>query len=384
MQQTYLPPSELPPPVWVADPAGLAVLTHALSQEPSFAIDTESNSLYAYRERVCLIQFSTPACDFVLDPLCFSDLDALGPLMADPRKQKIFHASEYDLLCLKRDFHFEFAEIFDTMVAARILGWPKAGLASVLEARFGVKLDKRHQRSDWGKRPLPPEQLEYARLDTHYLIGLRDLQLGELRALGGEEEAFEEFARLARAQTEEFGFDPHGFWRISGATELPPPQLSVLRELYLFREQQAERSDRPPFKIVGERTLVEIAQLCPTRVQALKRIHGMTDGQIRRYGYALIKAVQRGLKAPHPRRPRPERVPGHIRERYERLQQWRKEKARERGVESDVILPREALWEIARLGPQALSDMDQLDQVGPWRRKKYGAELIQLLNSHDK
>src|SRR5713226_3766848 len=188
----------LPPPVLVAAPDRLAHLVDSLGREPAVGVDTESNSLFAYRERVCLIQFSTPNQDYILDPLALADLSALRPLFASPAQQKIFHAAEYDLICLKRDYDFKFANVFDTMVAARTLGWPRLGLAAILQERFGVTMNKRFQRANWGARPLTDDLLDYARLDTHYLAPLQTMLAADLAAAGRGEEAQEEFERLER------------------------------------------------------------------------------------------------------------------------------------------------------------------------------------------
>ncbi|MBF8281708.1 MAG: rnd [Anaerolineales bacterium] len=373
----------LPPPVFVADARGLAALVRALAGEPALAVDTESNSLFAYRERVCLIQFSTPARDYILDPLALPDLGSLAPLFANPQQQKVFHAAEYDLLCLKRDYDFEFAEIFDTMIAARTLGWPQMGLAAILEARFGVKMNKKYQRANWGQRPLTPAQLDYARLDTHYLFALRDVLQSELAAASRVEEAREEFARLTRVKPEPNGSDRHGFWRINGARDLPSPQAAVLRELYLYRERQAERADRPPFKIMSDQTLLEIAQRCPAQTRELQGVMGMTPAQIHRHGAGLLGAVQRGLSAPPPHPPPPAFEPDVVRERYERLRQWRKQKAQARGVESDIIIPREAMWQLARRAPRTPDELAGIEELGPWRRQTYGMEILQVLGSTD-
>jgi ribonuclease D len=373
------PSRGLPPPVLVADARGLAALVQVLSDEPAVAVDTESNSLFAYRERVCLIQFSTPARDYILDPLALPDLSRLGPLFANPRQQKIFHAAEYDLLCLKRDYGFAFVEIFDTMIAARTLGWPQMGLAAILETRFGVKMNKKYQRANWGQRPLLPAQLDYARFDTHYLFALRDMLKVELLAAGRLEEAREEFARLSRVTPEPNGSDPLGFWRITGARDLPPRQAAVLRELYLYRERQAERAARPPFKIMSDQTLLEIAQRGPAQTHELQGVTGMTPAQIRRHGAGLLNAVQRGQTAPLPHPPQPAFEPDSVRERYERLRQWRKQRALARGVESDVIIPRDAMWELARRAPRTPEELSGIPELGPWRRETYGAEILKVL-----
>ncbi|HID88596.1 MAG TPA: ribonuclease D, partial [Anaerolineae bacterium] len=190
-----------------------ASLEHLLAHR-TVAVDTESNSLYAYHERVCLIQFSTRDADYIVDPLAGLDLSPLGDLFADPAVQKVFHAAEQDVANLKRDFGFRFDSLFDTMWAARILGWPRVGLADVLWETFGVRTDKRYQRYNWGKRPLPPEALKYASRDTHYLLPLRDLQVEALERSGRMEEAAEVFAQLAETPPASNPFGPSAFWRL--------------------------------------------------------------------------------------------------------------------------------------------------------------------------
>ena len=164
-----------------------------LEQQRRIGVDTESNSLHAYRERVCLIQFSTAGTDYILDPLAFDDLNPLAQIFSDVQLEKIFHASEYDIICLRRDFGFTFSNIFDTMQAGRIPGRKLAGLDHLLEEKFGVKVNKRFQKADWGVRPLSHDLLLYARLDTHYLIPLRDLLQAELEQKGLWQLAQEDF-----------------------------------------------------------------------------------------------------------------------------------------------------------------------------------------------
>lgn len=381
----------LPPPLLVAEPESLARLLAALAREPAVGVDTESNSLYAYRERVCLIQFSTAAQDFVLDPLALPDLSALGPLFANPAQQKIFHAAEYDLICLKRDYDFKFANVFDTMVAARTLGWPRLGLGAILQERFGVSMNKRFQRANWGERPLTAELLDYARLDTRYLVPLRAELAAELAAAGRTQEAQEEFERLERVTGAapippggDGGVNPHAFWRVNGARDLAPHQAAVLRELFLYREHQAEHADRPPFKIMSDQTLMDIARAAPGTLEALEGLAGMTPAQIRRHGASLLQAVRRGQAAGPLRPPHAEREPDAVRERYELLHQWRKRRAQARGVESDVIIPRDALWELARRNPASPEALERIEHLGPWRRAAYGSEILAVLRDQQR
>ena len=162
--------SELPPPVWIDSAASLHKLAAELGRWKRIAVDTESNSLHAFREQLCLIQFSTPHNDYLVDPLVLEDIDPLRPVFENPKIEMVFHAAEYDLICLKRDFGISVARLFDTMQAARILGCERVGLDSILEKKLGIKLDKKYQKADWGERPLSREMLNYARLDTHHLL----------------------------------------------------------------------------------------------------------------------------------------------------------------------------------------------------------------------
>ena len=367
--------------VLVADAAGLDALAGELARHAAVAVDTESNSLHAYRERVCLIQFSTADEDFIVDPIRIADLQPLAPFFANPDQQKVFHAAEGDLIGLRRDFRFAFANLFDTMSAARTLGWPQVGLASILETRFGVTLNKKYQRADWKRRPLTREQLDYARLDTHYLVALRDIQIEALAAAGGTAEAREEFDRVARMQTDPGAAAPDAlaFWKIKGARELSPAQAAVLKSLFAYREQQAERQDRPLFKVFGEDTLFDLARRAPRQAEALKSAPGMSPDQIARHGPGLLQAIQIGLDAPPQCPPQTEREPDDVQNRYDRLHTWRKNRAKARGVESDVILPRSALWDLARRPPRSLDQLAGIADFGPWRRQTYGQEILALL-----
>jgi ribonuclease D len=374
--------SGLSPFVLVADEDSLGRLVRALALDPVVAVDTESNSLHAYRERVCLIQVSTLSADYIVDPIKLPDLSSLAPVFANPDQQKIFHAADNDLACLRRDHGFAFANIFDTMTAARTLGWPQVGLAAILDTHFGVKMNKKYQRADWKHRPLAPEQLEYARLDTHYLIALRDKQLQELTTSGCWPEADEEFARLARLRedSENTGPPPPAFWRVKGARDLSPQRAAVLEALFAYREREAARLDRPPFKVMSEATLMELTRRAPRRAEELQSLPGMTPEQLRRHAPGVLQAIEQGLQAPGLRAPQAHREPDDVRDRYDRLHTWRKERAKARGVESDVILPRVALLDLARRAPRTHDELARIEDFGPWRREAYGEEVLALLS----
>lgn len=367
-------------PTLITSLAGLHKLVNQLAAEPVLAVDTESNSLYAYQERVCLIQFSTPRDDFLVDPIALDDLSPLGNLFADPRIEKVFHAAEYDLISLKRDYGFTFNNLFDTMVAARILGWEEVGLGSILKVEFGVQLNKRYQRANWGKRPLPPEMLAYARLDTHYLIPLSMRMKAALKASGRWELAREDFNRLRNVNSRDPDDQPEIPWRIRGAFDLDPRQAAVLKEIALYREQAAKAINRPVFKVLSDRVLMAIAESCPKEARALQKTPGLGDMQYQQHGRALLQAVQRGLKADPLYPPRQNRPDEDYLARLEALRAWRKRTAQKMHVKSDVVLPRDLLYTLAARNPSDRKTLGELLAQVPWRLEHFGDQILRTLN----
>src|SRR3990170_2076624 len=273
------------------NPSQLKQLAERLSRKAMLGVDTESNSLHAYKERLCLLQVSTDKEDAVVDPLTVEDLSPLSAIFANPEIEKIFHAAEYDLIVLNRDYGFPIVNIFDTMIAARILGHKRVGLGNLLEEEFGIKLEKKFQRADWGERPLRRELLEYARLDTHHLIELRNRLKAELEERGRWELAKEDFERLPHLVRANNLPAEEGPWQIKGARDLTPRQAAILQELARYREAKAAEADKPLFKIIGDSTLSAIAIAQPQKPKDLEGIEGMTAGQIQRHGKGLLDAA---------------------------------------------------------------------------------------------
>ena len=375
--------------IWVATPSALDSLQGVIANIPALAVDTESDSLYSYFEKVCLLQFSTPDEDYVVDPLVLPNISSLGPIFANAQTEKIFHASEYDILCMKRDYQFTFENLFDTMIAARILGWANVGLGNILQERFGITLNKKMQRADWGHRPLTAEQIAYAREDTHYLLALRDLQIQELENLGRLEEAREEFARLTRVEPTPRRFDPDAYWNLDGAHDLDPVQLGILRELFHFRDVQARKEDHPPFKVLSDSALLRICRAQPASLHDLSRISSVSAYVVQRYGHALLQAGARGRAAPQTTPPRPRArgeapLDNSARTRLGKLKEWRKHRAEARGVAPDVIVSNDVLFAAARKNPRTLEALIAASDLGPWKAKEYGEEIILVLHGKQK
>lgn len=365
---------QLPPPIWVDTESALRSMLAVISSQPRLAVDTESNSLHAYREQVCLIQFSTPETDYLVDPLALENLDCLAPIFADDGIEKIFHAAEYDLLCMRRDFGFTFANIFDTMQAERILGYEKVGLDAALEKFFGVTVNKRFQKADWGARPLGRDLLEYARFDTHYLIPLRDLLKAELEARGRWILAEEDFRRACHVNEESDG--PIEPWeRFANRRDLNLRELTILRELAMLRETIAARLDRPPFKVMGDDQLIAIARALPKTKKGLAET-GLSEKQVGRWGAEILSAVGRGEQAPSVKRRQAQRPDEAVLRRLEALKEWRKKVAAGMGVESDIVLPRPYLFSLAESGGR---DLKSILASSPSRLEQYGEQILKVI-----
>jgi ribonuclease D len=368
------------------------MLAH-LRGEPALAVDTESNSLYVYREQVCLIQISVSDADYLIDPLALEDLSALGPLLADPEVLKVFHGGEYDLRVLHRDFEFLVVNLFDTMWASRILGWPAHGLGALLESHFGVKLNKKYQRANWGIRPLPPAQLDYARLDTHYLLRLYEIQAGELKSRNRWPQARHRFSRLVESRWESKEFDPDGFWRISGARDLDDVGRGVLKELYLFRDRQARAENRPPFRVVSNQALLAASERRPQNLRELRQLRGISARMAGRYGKDLLAAIRRGASQPlswaervrsqhGPSRPNG-RPSAACQARFEALRAWRNRAAESRGVEPDIVLTNTVLWDVASQNPRCRADLGRIDALARWQAEEFGDALLKVIREAD-
>lgn len=380
----------LPPPIWVDTKPGFRAMLARLRGEPALAVDTESNSLFVYREQVCLIQISVPGADFLVDPLALDNLSALGPLLADPGVLKVLHGAEYDLAVLNRDFDFVVANLFDTMWASRILGWPAHGLAALLKSHFGVTLNKRYQLANWGLRPLPAAQLDYARLDTHYLLPLQAIQAQELEALERWPQARHRFATLAATRSEPKRFDPDGFWRMSGVRDLDDAGRGVLRQLCVFRDQRARAENRPPFKVVSNQALLALSGRRPHKLEDLHHVRGISQRMVNRYGQGLLAAIRRGASQPlsWAERVRPGndssgeangRPSAACHARFEALRAWRNALAEARGVEPDMVLTNQMLWAVAHRNPRSQADLVGDGLLARWQVDEFGDDLLKVI-----
>lgn len=368
----------LPPPIWVNTIPSLKKMVEDLAAQPRVAVDTESNSLHAFREQVCLMQFSSIKDDYLVDPLALKDLSLLAPIFADPKIEKVFHAAEYDLICLRRDFGFTFANLFDTMQAARVLGYPAVGLDRLLGDKFDIKMDKRHQKANWAARPLTQDQIHYARLDTHYLFNLRDALEQELRERERLEFAMEDFYRACIPDEQRHRHNSASWERFAARKDLSLRELTIVSYLCKWRDKEAEKLNRPPYKVVMDDVFVLLAKNPPEQKVDLSAA-GLSEKQIKLWGDQVLSAIRHGAEAPLVERKQTERKEDAVLRRLEKLKAWRKKVGLEMKVESDIILPKPYLGILSENPPESLDELRNLMKETPTRVDKFGVQILKTL-----
>jgi ribonuclease D len=352
------------------------------------ALDTEGASFHRYVDRIYLLQLSTRARHAVLDPLPIGKPEALGRMLEDEKVEVVFHDADYDLRLLEQDYGWKVRHIFDTRIAAQLLGYSAFGLAALLERFFGIKLDKKHQRADWSMRPLTPDMLDYAAQDTLHLLELKDKLKSELERLGRMEWAREEFGLLegTRWQDEEPGT---AFLKIKGARDLSRRELAVLRELVPWRSGVAHHMDRATFRVLGNEQLLEISRVQPRTKEALGKIKGMPRGILEQRGGELLDAVQNGLAVSDnelpkfPKAPRWDRDP-EFDARVSALKTARDAAAKRLELDPGVLCSRDRLEAVARRNPSSVEEVAEVNELRRWQVKELAPAFVEALAPHRK
>ena len=360
-------------------------LARKLRGEPVIGVDTEADSFFHYFEKICLVQISARSGIYLIDPLALGQngLKPLARIFADPAVRTVFHAAEYDLYVLQRHSGIRVQNLFDTMVSAQLLGYESVGLASLVERHFDVKLSKDQQRTDWSRRPLRPAQLEYAGADVKYLIEISRILERELKAKKRLSWAMEEFHALEKRVWPERSFDKQGYLKIKGAKKLSARGLAILRELFLMRDQRARAADRPPFRLLGNGTLIDLAQNPPRSRRSYTKRKGVTELVMRRMGQELTDAVARGLEGPEhePIEPKPARG---VRRRLDRcgegrleqLKQWRAKQSKDLELDPGVFCPNATLEQIACADCASVDELRKLSLLKEWWVDAFGDEAL--------
>jgi ribonuclease D len=327
------------------------------------AVDTEADSLHCYFEKLCLIQISIPGRDFLIDPLAPMDLNPLWESWNS--KELIFHGADYDLRLLRRAGAPRPARIFDTMIAARLVGIPEFSYAALMERFFNVKIAKASQKANWARRPLSPQMVEYAVNDTHHLAALRDLLDADLDRLQ-RRPWFEQLCdRAIRASETDKEIDPDQLWRIPGSGHLRDRAAAIFRELWKWREEEAQRVDKPTFHILHSDMLVQAAiRFDQGQHVEIRHLRGPRERK-------FMEAAQRGMDLSASEWPKFERK-ARLRPtkpqlaRLDELKSHRDRVAHELNLDPSLIAPK------AILEGMAFRPEETLPRLLPWQRELLG------------
>ncbi len=370
---------------WVRTVPELTRLLSSLEGCRAIALDSESDSLYHYVEKVCLVQLATDRAEaWLIDTLALRDLGPLAPILADPAVAKVLHGADYDVTTLKRDFGFRFEGLFDTMIAARFLGRAGIGLQALAREELGVALSKASRRDDWSRRPLTPAQEAYALADVQHLLALQGRLVGQLRERQRLDWVLEECAAVAALPPARRERDPDAYQKIKGARRLAPRALAVLRELHGWRERRAEAADVPPFKVLGNESLLVLAEKAPRTAAALAEVRGVLP-RLRSDAPAILEAVERALTLHAsqwpviPPSPRPI-VPDDVRRRVDALKAWRAQEAGRAGLDVSVVLPQRLIDRLAEGAPRDRAGLEATFGLRRWRIEAYGAPILAAIS----
>lgn len=365
--------------------AELKYLADWIQGEKCIAVDLEADSMYNFKEKVCLIQIAANGHTWVIDPLKVKDLSALSPVLSDPAIKKVLHGADYDVRSLRRDFKFNINNLFDTELSCRFLGVKETGLNSVLKNRFNVEIDKKYQKKDWSMRPLPDEMIDYAVQDVKYLELLAEELEKELIRKGRLEWVSEECEHLSNVRYESSNGYPL-FLKFRGAGRLDRQSLGVLETLLRMRIKIAQRKNLPVFKIISNKSLMVLAKKRPLSLADLMELQILSQKQVNMYGKALMKSINKASRLPYWNLPlypqkRPPVLKPAVPGRIKVLKTWRDRKAEILGLEPSILFNKALLTAIAVKKPESLEMMERIKNIRKWQINEFGEEIIQELKT---
>jgi ribonuclease D len=367
----------------VATPADLQSLAAELETKPVFGVDLEADSMYHFREKVCLLQLATGERNVVVDTIALTDLSPLKPAFRSADIRKVFHGADYDVRCLYRDFDIRISNLFDTQCACRFLGFKETSLESVVRQLFGVVLDKKYQRKDWSRRPLPKEMLAYAATDVFYLLPLAQKLEAELAAQNRLSWLGEECRLLSKVRPS-MGDNGPLFLACKGAGKLDGRSLAALEQLLKLRWKLAQRKDRPLFKVFNHEALLRLAESRPANLGELEKTGALSPVQVERHGGEILAAIQKAMsltaaELPHYPFKKPKALPAAVSERIRVLRRWRETQSRRLKIEPSLICSKAAMASIAERQPAKPEDLADIPELRTWQRKSFGRDIVAAL-----
>lgn len=365
--------------------AGLEAIKKAFEGEKTIAVDLEADSMYHYIEKVCLIQIASKKTNAVIDPIKIKDLSLINRLFSSRKIKKICHGADYDIRSLYRDFKIKVNNLFDTETACRFIGIKETGLDAVLKRYFNVDINKKYQKKNWSKRPLPKEMIDYAARDVIYLLPLGEILTKELVKMKRLSWVLEECNYLSKVRPV-LSNDAPLFLKFKGAGRLESRSLAVLEALLQFRKRIAERNDVPLFKIIGNSTLMKITAAKPVALRQLEELEALSKKQLKMYGNDLIEVIAIALDIPenelpvYPRKKAPV-ISSRVAKRVWTLKRWRDKKAQDLKLDPGLICNNTLISTIAITNPTEISSFDRVTTMKNWQKKEFGGEIITVMKN---
>ena len=362
----------------------LKILVHRLENSPVVGVDMEADSMYHFKEKVCLLQIGTHDINAVIDVLQVHDLSVLAPVFENYDIKKILHGADYDIRSLYRDFNLNINNLFDTQIAGCFVGMSSTGLAAMVAQILNVNLDKKFQKKDWSKRPLPPAMLEYAARDIVYLIPLANFLEEKLKIKDRLQWVIEECQLLSKVRYNNNLSQEPLYLKFKGAGHLPSRKLAVLEDLLQYRLRVADKKDRPPFKIMGNLSIMEMARQTPQTLTKLEKAKILSPLQIQMYGKYLINVIKTALNKPSEQLPiyrskRTPVLPRRTSDRIKALKDWRLIKAEGLGLDPALLCSKNALVAIAINNPAKFEELKSVSELKKWQLAAFGGEIIVAL-----
>ncbi|MBT8351185.1 MAG: HRDC domain-containing protein [Deltaproteobacteria bacterium] len=371
----------------IETPLELEKVSDLFKKEKAIAVDLEADSMYHFKEKVCLIQMATPDINVVIDPLKTEDLSPLRPLFENPGIKKIFHGADYDVRSLYRDFKININHLFDTQLACMFLGMSETSLEATVKKWFKVGLNKKYQRKDWSKRPLSQDMIAYAATDTLYLLPLAKILQEKLKKLGRLSWVKEECLYLSKVRAASANHEPL-YLKFSGAGRCDSRSLAVLEALLQYRKKIAKRKDKPLFKVIGNNSLMKLATIRPYNLNLLEKTKALSPRQIRIHGDNIIDIIKKTLKMPESSLPvyphkKASPLPPQIPQRIKAIKQWRDTVAADLKIDASLLFNKTILTTIALQNPKNVHSFQGIKEIKNWQKNEFGEEIISILKKMD-
>jgi len=364
--------------------AELAAQVQRLQKHKIIGVDLEADSLYHFKEKVCLLQIAAGSLNIVIDPLQIKDLATLKPLFKNPNIQKVFHGADYDIRSLFRDFKITVNNLFDTQLACRFLGMNETSLEAVIRRWFQVNLNKKYQRKDWSKRPLPDEMVAYAAEDVQYLVPLAHKLTARLQKKGRLSWVLEECEYLSNVRPVSNDSIPL-YLHFKGAGSLESRSLAILEALLQLRRKIAQKKDRPLFKVIQNKILLDLAIEKPLSIKHLEKMAILSPNQIKMFGQQLLKAIRSASKLSseslptYPRKKAPPIAP-RVGRRVKELKDWRDSQSQNQKIDPSLLFTNALISTIALQNPKTLKALSSVKEIKNWQKKKFGNEIIDIMS----